>query len=111
MAQFNYIQDGDILPLPAPADVQAGDGALVGSIFGVAQVNAASGATGQFATCGVFALKKTSAQVWTVGAVIYWDNTAKECTTTATSNTKIGAAIAAAANPSGVGYVRLNGTV
>jgi len=41
-------------------------------------------------------------------ALIYWDNTNKQCTTTSTSNTKIGVATAAAANPSSVGNVRLN---
>lgn len=103
----NFIQEGDILNLPAPYAVSSGDGALIGSIFGVATVTLANGVSGSFAREGVFALKKTSAQAWTVGAKIYWDNTAKECTTTSTSNTLIGTAVEAAANPSATGKVLL----
>ena len=107
----NYIQPGDVLTLTAPYDVASGGGALVGSIFGVATGAVASGARGEFKTSGVFELTKTSAQAWTEGAKIYWDNTAKACTTTATDNTLIGCATAPAANPSATGLVRLNGTV
>lgn len=105
----NYIQPGDILALTAPYDRTSGQGALVGSVFGVAVKNVLSGAPGQFQTVGVFELAKTSAQAWTEGALIYWDNTAKLATTTATSNKLIGAAVAAAGNPSATGLVRLNG--
>lgn len=107
----NYIQEGDTLVLAAPYDRLSGEGALIGSLFGVALATVASGANGTFTTQGVFQLPKTSAQAWTVGAKIYWDNTNKECTTTATSNTLIGCAVEAAANPSATGIVRLNGTV
>lgn len=107
----NYIQEGDTLPLTAPYARSSGQGALIGSLFCVALGDVANGAEGSFATQGVFELNKTSAQAWTQGAKIYWDNTAKECTTTSTSNTLIGCAAEAAANPSSTGIVRLNGTV
>ena len=105
----NYVQPGNILTVTAPYDVASGDGVLVGTMFGVAAVSAASGADVQIDLVGVFDLTKLSAQAWTVGAAIYWDNTAKNCTTVTTSNTKIGVATAVAANPSGTGRVRLNG--
>lgn len=104
----NFISEGCVLNLPAPYAVSSGSGALIGSIFGVATVDLANGVSGSFALEGVWALKKTSAQAWTVGAKVYWDNTAKEVTTTATSNTLIGVAVEAAANPSSTGKVRLN---
>jgi predicted RecA/RadA family phage recombinase len=107
----NFVQPGDCITLTAPYDVDSGDGALVGSLFGVATGTFASGEQGEFKTTGVFDLAKTSAQAWTVGAKLYWDNTAKEVTTTGTSNTLIGCAVAVAANPSSTGRVRLNGTV
>jgi predicted RecA/RadA family phage recombinase len=106
----NYIQPGDTLELAAPYDRTTGQGALVGSIFGVALGTVASGASGRFATRGVWTLPKTSAQAWTVGAKIYWDDTNKRCDTTASGNTLIGVAVAAAANPSSTGTVRLNGS-
>jgi predicted RecA/RadA family phage recombinase len=58
-------------------------------------------------TRGVFELPKVSAQAWTVGAPIYWDGTAGNATTVTTSNTLIGYATEAAANPSSVGRVRI----
>jgi predicted RecA/RadA family phage recombinase len=105
----NYIQPGDHVTLTAPYDVASGDGMLVGTLFAVAALTAVSGAEVEAKMKGVFELKKTSAQAWTQGAAIYWDNTAKECTTTTTSNTLIGKALVAAANPSATGIVRLNG--
>jgi predicted RecA/RadA family phage recombinase len=110
MAQ-NYIQKGNSLDLVAPYDVNSGDGMLVGSLFGVASNDAVSGAAVVAELVGVWELKKTSAQAWTQGAKVYWDNTAKEVTTTATANTLIGVAAEAAANPSSTGIVRLNGAV
>lgn len=105
----NYVQDGNVIALAAPHDVASGGGALVGKLFGVAQVSAAATATVALVTRGVFELSKTSAQAWTVGADIYWDDTNKVCTTAASGNTLIGKAVAAAANPSSTGTVRLNG--
>lgn len=107
----NHVQDGDVLPLTAPYDVASGAGLLVGALFGVAMTAAASGASVQARTRGVYTLPKTSAQAWTVGAKVYWDDTNKVATSTASGNTLIGCAVAAAANPSATGIVRLNGSV
>ena len=106
----SFVQRGEILTLAAPYDVASGAGLLVGAIFGVATSAALSGETVETAVCGVYELAKTSAQAWTVGAKVYWDNTAKVCTTVDTANTLIGVAVAAAANPSATGLVRLNGS-
>ena len=105
----NFVQRGEIVTLAAPYDLASGAGLLVGAIFGVATSAALSGATVEVALCGVYELAKTSAQAWTVGAKVYWDDAAKLCTTVNTSNTLIGVAVAAAANPSATGLVRLNG--
>jgi predicted RecA/RadA family phage recombinase len=104
----NFIQPGDTVTVPAPADVSSGDGVLVGSLFGVAQFDAKSGDDVEICTKGVYTLPKTSAQAWTVGAKIYWDGS--KCTTAdgSGSNTLIGNALAVAANPSATGVVRLS---
>jgi predicted RecA/RadA family phage recombinase len=105
----NFVSDGRVITVPAPSGgCDSGDGVKVGDLFGIAQVTAAEGAPVAIVTTGVFTLPKTSAQAWTVGAKIYWDDTNKVCTTTATSNKLIGAAVAAAANPSAAGNVLLN---
>lgn len=103
----NHVSPGDYIGVAAPYDVAAGAGCLVGSLFGVAANTVLQNATVELAVVGVFELKKTSAQAWTVGAKIYWDNTNKECTTTSSGNTLIGVATEAAANPTAVGRVRL----
>jgi predicted RecA/RadA family phage recombinase len=105
---LNFVQKGDVITLTAPYAVASGAGALVGSIFGVATQAVANAALGEFIVEGVFDLVKVSAQAWTQGALIYWDDTAKLCTTVSTSNKLIGVAIAVAANPSATGRVRLN---
>jgi predicted RecA/RadA family phage recombinase len=103
-----YLQKGDVVTIPAPATVSSGDGVLVGRLFGVAATDAESGDDVAIKTTGVFTLPKTSAQAWTVGALVYWDGS--QCTTADGSgaNTLIGKAMAVAANPSSTGVVRLD---
>ena len=107
----NYVQKGDNLTIPAPYDAAGGTGVKSGSIFGVAQSNVVAPADVVLVRKGMFAVAKVSAQTWALGAKIYWDDTAKLFTTTATSNTLVGVATAAATNPSGAGEVLLTGQV
>jgi predicted RecA/RadA family phage recombinase len=104
-----FVQPGEVMTVTAPYTVVSGAGVKVGSMFGVATGDIASGAIGEIALEGVYTLPKTSAQAWTVGALVYWDDTNKVATTTSTSNVLIGVAAAVAANPSATGNVRLNG--
>lgn len=105
----NFIQPGCTVEFAAPYDRLSGQGALIGTIFGVATMDVLSGARAPFALDGVFELTKADSQAWTEGAKIYWDNTAKNCTTTAMSNTLIGVCTEAVANTAGLvlGRVRL----
>ena len=108
-----YIQPGHAVTLAAPAAVLSGDGLLVGSLFGIATHDAASGAEVETQLTGVVDMAKAASQAWTVGAKVYWDNTAKVATITATGNVLIGAAMLAVGNTAGetIGRVRLNGSV
>jgi predicted RecA/RadA family phage recombinase len=105
----NYIQPGNNLTLVATAAVVAGQGLLVGSLFGVVQGAAAIGA--EFVLCrqGVYELPKTAGTAWAVGDKLYWDDTAKEVTKTVGSNKLIGVAVAVAASAATVGEVLLDG--
>jgi predicted RecA/RadA family phage recombinase len=107
----NYIQPGDVLTLTAPYDRLSGQGAFVGSIFGIAAYDVLSGAVGEFAIVGVFSHAKAASQAWTAGQKIYWDNTAKVMTNVATGNIHIGHTIEAVAGGAGdiIGKVRLHG--
>ncbi|MFC6689721.1 DUF2190 family protein, partial [Jhaorihella thermophila] len=88
----NYVQPGNTITLTAPYAVTSGDGLLVGSIFGIAAGDAANAETVEVALTGVFDLKKVASQAWSAGDKIYWDNTNREATKTATANTLIGVA-------------------
>lgn len=104
----NYIQRGENVTVPAPAAVTSGEGVLVGALFGIANGDAASGANVVLSTAGVFTLPKATTDVVAVGAALYWDAAEGEVTVTATDNTYIGYAVAAAGNPSSTVAVRLS---
>lgn len=106
----NFVQPGNTITLTAPYAVASGDGLLVGSIFGVAAGDAASGDPVEAALVGVFDLTKIGSEAWAVGAKVYWDDVNKRCTTVATGNTLIGVAVEAVAGGAGdtIGRVRLN---
>jgi predicted RecA/RadA family phage recombinase len=101
------MQNGRNITVAAPYDVVSGDGCLVGSLFGIASTTALSGASVAIDTGGVYAIKKTAAQTFTVGAKVYWDNTAKSVTSVSSANTLIGVAIKAAAGGDATAAVRL----
>lgn len=106
-----YLSEGENITITAPSDVVSGAGVKVGGLFGVASNDAVAGTDLVIKRRGVFELGKTAAESWALGALIYWDDAAKECTTTDTANTLIGAAVAVAANPSPLGKVLLDGVV
>lgn len=106
----NFRQEGDIVPYTAPSGgVVSGTAYLIGAILVVAEVTAAEGVVFNGRVVGIVSYAKVSAQAWTEGAKIYWDNSAKNMTTTASGNTLVGVAAAVAANPSATGLVRLDG--
>lgn len=103
----NLIQPGDVLTIPAPATVASGGVVVAGAIIGVAARDAASGAPVDVETRGVFKLPKVSANVITLGEVVYFDTGAKLVTEDDDegANPRLGVAVAAAGN--GVGYVNV----
>ena len=103
----NHVQPGDTLTIPAPAAVLSGGVVIAGSIVGIANGGAASGALIDVDVVGVFALPKVSALAIAVGDIVYWDATAGLANKTPTANTKLGYATEAAANPSASVKVRL----
>lgn len=106
----NWVQPGDQLTIvAAPYAVTSGQGLQMGGIFGVAVVTAAISTAVEIYTNGVFNLTKQTAQAWTQGQALYWDNAGRQVTTTVGSNKLIGYAAAAQAAGDTIGQVWLPG--
>jgi len=110
MQASNYVQKGRVLSLVAPYSRTAGQAAMIGSLLGVAHYGVTNGEVGVFDFEGTWDLEKTSAQAWTLGDKVYWNTSTKVCSNIASDGPLVGVAMAAAANPSAAGRVRLNGT-
>lgn len=107
----NYVQKGDCVTLAAPYNVASGAGFLVGALFAVATADALAGAEVVGCAVGCFELTANTTDVIAQGAKVYWDDTNKRVTGTASGNTLIGCALVAKANGDTTCRVRLNGTV
>ena len=105
----NHVQPGNTLTLPAPRVLFSGDGAVVGSIFGVANSDADIGDPVDLDVVGVFELPKVAALAINAGDPDYWDN-ATHLVTADDTDMLIGVATEDAANPSAAVNVRLNGS-
>ncbi|MFC3637034.1 DUF2190 family protein [Camelimonas fluminis] len=92
----NMVQRGHSMTVTATAAVKSGDLVLSGLVPGIAYTDAANGEEFEAATDGVFDLPKAAGAI-TIGAKVYFDAAAKNVTTTASGNTAIGHAWAAAA--------------
>lgn len=104
----NYIQEGEVLEAVAPSGgVVSGTAYLFGVMVGVACVSAAVGESFSLALEGVFELPKATGQAWSLGAKLYWDDTAKNFTTTSSGNTAAGNVAKAALSGDTTGQVRL----
>lgn len=109
MAQ-NYVQEGDVLNYTnaSGSTISSGAALLIGTWLGVALADIANTATGSVAIEGVFTVAKLSTDVVAQGALLYWDNTNKRLTTTASGNTQVGHAFAAAGNGATTVQIKLN---
>lgn len=105
----NFVHPGDVLAFTAPAGgIASGEGHLFGALFGIAATSAPEGQKVSVQVEGVFTLPKATGGL-SEGQAIYWDTAAKHCTATATGNSLIGHAAAAAAADSATATVRLAG--
>ena len=101
----NSVSTGSVITHTPSAAVSSGQMILIGTKVGVAVVDIAANASGSVQMTGVFTIAKAADNV-TQGAALYWNNTTKVLTTTASGNTYAGYAIDAAG--SGVGTVNIN---
>ena len=97
----NFVQQGETLTIVAPYAVSAGQGVLVGSLFGIAVNDALIGASVEIRTEGVYEVAKTSALAISQGDALFWDDVLKVVNKTSTG-VPVGMATAPAANPSAI---------
>jgi predicted RecA/RadA family phage recombinase len=90
--------DARSIPMVVPyaGGILSGQGLLVGAFFGVAAADAAQNATVECETRGEFELTKEPALAISQGARVFWDNTNRRITTTATGNFQVGLCTVAA---------------
>lgn len=111
----NFVQEGESVTVVAPFAAVRGRFIVVNATTGfggVAVDNAASAANVVLKTDGVHTFDKINAPSTSglAGGFVYWDNTNSQVTISATSNTKIGVALAAFSNTATSVTVRLNGS-
>jgi predicted RecA/RadA family phage recombinase len=104
-----YRQDGDVVTFTAPANVTAGTGVKIGDLLVIPLTTVASGLPFAGQRTGIVEHAKLSAQAWTEGQQVNWDDTNKRFTTVTTGNFRAGVAVAVAANPTATGLVLLAG--
>jgi len=92
----NYIADGEHFNYTAPGAVASGDVVLMGATVGVSLNALTTGQVGPVKVNGVFSVPKLGTDTMAQGALLYWDNTNKRMTTTASGNTLAGRAYVAA---------------
>ena len=106
----NFIQNGSYVELALPYARVAGEGVLIGSLFGVCVVSGASTESINIHTHGVYDLTSATGAGTdaAVGAAAYWDNTNRRITPVSTSNTLVGAFMTAKLTTDAVARVRID---
>lgn len=108
----NFLKQGDVVTRTAPGGgVVSGSPVLIGSQLVVPTTTQDAGDEFEGVTKGVCNLPKTTAEAWTEGAKLYWNNGTSKVTTTSGGNTLIGCADAAADAADATGDVYLDGVV
>jgi predicted RecA/RadA family phage recombinase len=105
----SFMQDGANPTYTAPANVTAGIGVKIGDLLVIPDITVLSGAQFTGVITGVVEHDKLSAQAWTEGQQVNWDDTNKRFTTVTTGNFRAGTAYRVAANPTPKGMVLLAG--
>lgn len=103
----DYFADGDLIDYTPSSAVSAGDVVMLADLFTVAPRPIAANKLGAVAVEGVFTVAKATGAI-SQGAIVYWDATAGNITTTATNNKRAGKAAAAAASGDATVKVLIN---
>lgn len=94
----NFVHTAEMLTVVAPYALLSGQGVLVGSLFGIAAYDAPIGGSVEIKPRGVFDVDADSTKTGAPGVKVYWDDTARRLTTTASGNTLVGALVKTKSN-------------
>jgi len=112
MAQAVFVHEGCAIDHTPGADVAAGDVVVQGDLVGVAKQPIAAGKLGALAVQGVFDFAKATGAGTAIamGALVYWDATVDQATTStgAGANKLIGKTVRAAADGDATVRVRMS---
>lgn len=108
MPQATFIQDGKYIDHTPAGVLASGDVVVQGDLVGVTVRPLAVGEPGSLAVDGVFDFNKNTGVAFTVGQILYWDDTNNVATATATGNKQIGKVVRAAATTDTSVRVRLS---
>lgn len=107
----SFVQPGNTIDAVAGVGgVKSGDVVILGSLVGIAEVDAAESESYALNLTGVHKLAKATGAGINAGAKTYWQTATKDCTATAGSNTLLGACVETAGTDATSVLVRLNGT-
>jgi predicted RecA/RadA family phage recombinase len=108
MPQATYVHEGELIDYTPGSAVAAGEVVVQGELVGVVARPLAAGEAGAILVWGVFDFAKNTGVAYTVGTILYWDDTNNVVTATATGNKQIGKTIRAAASADTTVRVRLS---
>ena len=113
MFKARFIHLGDAIDHTPPSggdDVEAGDVVVQGDLVGIARLKIPAGKLGALAVRGVFDVTKATGSDTDMdaGAKVYWDASNQRATKTASGNTLMGKAVAAAGEADEQVRVRLS---
>lgn len=103
----SYVQGDCLIDYTPSAAVSAGDVVVLNDLVTVAPRAIAANALGAVAVEGVWSMPKATGAIGQ-GALVYWDATAGNVTTTASGNKRAGKAAAAAASADTTVQVLIN---
>jgi len=108
MPQATFVQEGCSIDYTPGGAVAAGDVVVQGDLVGVTKRPLAANEAGALSVDGVFDFAKNTGVAYTVGTILYWDDTNNVVTTTASGNKQIGKVVRAAASADTTVRVRLS---
>ena len=107
MTLVDFVHEGASIDYTPGSAVAAGDVVVQGDLVGVVKRPLAANEAGALDVDGVFDFAKATNVAYTVGTILFWDDTNNIVTLTATGNKQLGKVVRAAATTDPTVRVRM----